>query len=270
MSSLKGIYLVPGLPHLLQKTPLSKHYQELLRGMNEIKQDIESKKIERIIYFSSQWLSVLGVSIQSKPVMKDIHVDENWYEYGDLPFEFKSDGRFANTLCSTGRDTGFAMSAVDYEGFPMDTGAIVAQTVLNNEAKLKTSNVSCHVYAGWNDVQKLGELTKQVIEEDKVPTVIVGISGLSMNFFTTNIDLREDHIREIADDQWNQSFLNFLQKGHWTEARQHVEKSHGIKLDMGMMTLAFLYGAGVSSKVKAKLHAYGAIYGTGAAVVSFD
>ena len=100
-------------------------------------------------------------------------------------------------------------------------------------------------------------------------TAIVVVSGLSGRYFTTEIDYREDHIRDPKDDEWNRKMLSAMNAGDWSSvSKMRDEYCHVSKVDMGFKGLAFLEGAGACAAGRAlKTKAYGAIYGTGAAVL---
>src|SRR4051812_8804859 len=85
-----GAGWIPGLPHVLHPQKCAQwqaHHQALTR----LKQEIDQIKPDAVMIYSTQWISVLGTSFQALPNPKGVHVDENWYELGDLPFDLKID-----------------------------------------------------------------------------------------------------------------------------------------------------------------------------------
>ncbi len=266
---LKGAALVPGLPHVLSPD-LNPHYANLAKGLAAVGDRFKAEGVERVIYYSTQWISVLGHLYQAKKDLNGLHVDENWYAMGDLPFDFKIDVPFAEKLAKEAAAQGYQTKLVDYEGFPVDTGTIVADRLLN-KGRFKSNMVSCCVYSDYADTVKLSGLIQKAIDEGKVKTAVVCVSGLSGRWFTTDIDPREDHVSSKDDDQWNKRMLELFEKGHFDQAEKLAPEYAGAaRVDMGFKALAFLRGAGALKQGKAaKLHAYGPIYGTGAAVVEF-
>jgi 2-aminophenol/2-amino-5-chlorophenol 1,6-dioxygenase alpha subunit len=259
---------VPGLPHVL-RPELSPHYKKLAEAMENLGQDFRQKGVNRILYYSTQWLSVLGQSVQTSPHLLGLHVDENWYDIASLKFEFTVDQPMAQGLIKASTQAGLQTRGVDYEGFPVDTGTIVADKLINSR-NIPVGMYSSCVYSDYAETQKIGQLARTVIDSLGGTTAIVAVSGLSGRYFTTEIDHIEDHIRDPKDDEWNKKILALMAAGDWAE----VEKLRGdycaaSKVDMGLKALAFLEGAGLrSSGHKLKTLAYGAVYGTGAGVMA--
>ena len=83
----------PGLPHVLNGEK-SLSWKKLAEGYTKLGQRISELKPDVLVIYSTQWLSGLGTSFQTQPNPKGVHVDENWYELGDLPYDFKSDAEF--------------------------------------------------------------------------------------------------------------------------------------------------------------------------------
>lgn len=266
---LKAAALVPGLPHVLSPE-LNPHYASLAKGLAAVGDRFKAEGVERVIYYSTQWISVLGHLYQAKEKLKGLHVDENWYALGDLPFDFKVDVPFAKKLAAAASASGYQTKLVDYEGFPVDTGTIVADKLLN-KGRFKANMVSCCVYSDYADTVKLAGTIQKMIDEDGVKTGVVCVSMLSGRFFTTDIDPREDHVSNTDDDQWNKRMLELFERGHFDQAEKLAPEYAGAaRVDMGFKALAFLRGVGALKERKAaKLHAYGPLYGSGAAVVEF-
>ena len=266
--ALVGIGWVPGWPHL-KRPHLNDGYQQLGDACQQMGQAWKAGGVERILFYSTQWLSVLGTSFQAKPKLTGLHVDENWHDQEDLPFAFQVDQPFAQRLAEEAKLEGFATQLIDYEGFPVDTGTIVANDLLglNN---VQANMVSCSVYLDYEATMKLGQSVRSAIEADGKKTAVVAVSLLSGNYFTHEIDPREDHIRETTDDEWNKRWLQLLEKGKFEEARRWVpEYSRTCKADMGMKAFAFLEGVMGREQAAAKVLAYAPIYGAGAAVMKF-
>lgn len=258
---------VPGLPHLL-RPDLNEGYGKLAQACRDLGSEFKRRGVSRILYYSTQWLSVLGQSVQARPRVSGLHVDENWYDIASLNFDFEIDSGLVENLILNSRQAGFQVRAVDYEGFPIDTGTIVANTLLNNSG-LKTAMYSCCVYSDYLETVKIGALAADAAMKLDGKTAIVAVSGLSGRYFTDSIDYKSDAIRESIDDQWNQKLLAAMNDGLWQKlAAMRDEYTRCTKADMGLKALAFLEGAGACRPGRRLVtKAYGAIYGTGAAVM---
>ncbi len=265
--SLASGHIVCGLPHIL--TGRHPGYLNLTKAMTTIGDGLEAAGVERILYFSTQWISVLGHSFQAGTNVSGLHVDENWHDLPDMPFDFKVDKSFAEKLSAVVAKNGYQTRLIDYKGFPVDTGTIVADLLLN-KGRFSVGMVSCCVYSDYDDTTKMFQIMREVIEQDSKKTAIVAISQLSGRFFTTDIDLREDQIRDAEDDKWNQKLLTCLQEGRYSDLEKlRDEYSKTCKVDMGLKVMAVLKGLDLLRN-PAKVQSYEAVYGTGNAVVSFS
>lgn len=268
ISHLKAAALVPGLPHIL-KPELNDGYRQLADATSTLGDDLEALGVERILYYSTQWISVLGHSFQARTELKGVHVDENWHDWGDLPFAFDVDRSFAERLAKAAEARGYQAKLIDYEGFPVDTGTIVADTLLN-KGRFKTAMLSCCVYSDYADTLKLGQTLAEVVAHDKTPTALIAVSGLSGQWFTTEIDPREDHVPQPAAE-WDRLILGLWERGHMLASEERrMEYAAACKVDMGLKALAMLRGMGGAIEGRsAQTRGYAGIYGTGAAVVRF-
>lgn len=266
MSNLKGVFWVPGLPHVLHASERNAKYGELKRAMQKISEEITAINPKKIIFHSTQWLSVLATSVQTRKHLKGVHVDENWYELGDLPYAFTIDQKFAQDLTKNITEAGLPAQAIDYNGFPVDTGTIVAQTLLNPR-NIPCTMVSSHVYLDHDKMLSLGQTVRKSIEASGESTVVIVVSGLSGHYFTQTIDLREDRIREPADDERNHKMLGYLVEGNYAKVRAHMgDYARDARADMGFKAMSWADGV-INTNHPAEVRAYGPIYGTGNAVL---
>lgn len=270
-SFLRAAALVPGLPHLLMPE-MNQSYKDLAQAMSALGDQFEKLGVERILYYSTQWISVLGQLFQAREHLHGVHTDENWHELADLPFDFRIDQAFAAAMASIATDAGYQAKLVDYEGFPVDTGTIVADRLLNR-GRFKTNMVASCVYSDAQDTARLGEIMRLAIESNQgansVPTAVVGVTTLSANWFTHEIDMREDQIRLPEDDQWNKKILDHFRNGDYISLEKDLPAyTAACKVDMNFKALHFLKGVGALTE-PAKVHAYGPVYGTGNAVIEF-
>lgn len=265
--------LVPGLPHLLRAGSHEiEAYKPLLAGFATLRKEMAEKKVKRVFFYSTQWIAVLGQLLQARKQLKGLHVDENWYDYGDLAFDFNIDTVFAGQAAEAMKAKGFQTQLVDYEGFPVDTATIVASRLLGcDSAKIETNMLACNVYTDFEKTFELGQIIGKALAGDRenVPTAVIAVSGLSGRFFTTEIDLREDHIRSSEDESWNKKMLDLLTAGKFSDFENHIPAyASACKVDMGLKAYGFLKGIGWSGS-RAEVLGYGPIYGTGAAVLRF-
>lgn len=264
-----GAYIVPGLPHLTSDRP-SETWEQLRRGLRQAGEHIKTLRPDVLVIYSTQWISVLGHLFQADPNPKGLHVDDNWYEYGDFPFNLRCDVDLSSKAAKIGRSLGLATNTVNYKGFPIDTGTLVALRFLNSDSSIPLSVVSCNIYAGQEDSLKLGKAIHQTIVESGKRVVVVAVTGLSGRFFTKEINPQEDRIAKEEDDVWNRRILKLIEQGKNSDVLAiSGEYAQAAGPDMGFKAFAWLMGAVGTQSWTGKVLAYGPVWGSGAAVVEY-
>jgi 2-aminophenol/2-amino-5-chlorophenol 1,6-dioxygenase subunit alpha len=267
--TIQRAYIVPGLPHLTSNVPVES-WEELRRGLRQAGGQVKAAKPDVIVVYSTQWISVLGHSFQTNPNPKGLHVDDNWYEYGDFPFDLRVDATLGTRAATIASSLGLATKTVSYNGFPLDTGTLVALRFLDPDNTIPVAVVSCNIYAGKEDSLTLGRATRQAIEESGGRAVVVACTGLSGRFFTEEIDPWADHFACAGDDTWNRRVLDLIARGHNADVLAlSAEYAQAAAADMGFKAFAWLMGALDTPTLSGNVLAYGPVWGTGAAVVEY-
>jgi 2-aminophenol/2-amino-5-chlorophenol 1,6-dioxygenase alpha subunit len=262
-------FLIPGspLPFVQRDNP---PWGEIADALDVAGQALSASQADVIIVYSTQWIAVLDQLWQTRPHLKDIHVDENWHEYGDLPFDIRIDTDLANAVVKATNEAGIKSKGVDYDKFPIDTGSIIAAKFLNPEGKIPLVIAANNVYHDWDMTKTLGKIAVEEAAKQNKKVAIVGVGGLSGSIFRQVIDIAEDKIASEAEDQWNRKILSLIEKGDvetlLSECPAYAAEA---KVDMGFKHLAFILGAIGGDYASATVHAYGPLYGSGGAVVEF-
>lgn len=262
-------YLVPGnpLPYLQPENPpwsgIATAYRAAARGLSAARPDT-------ILVYSTQWMAVLDELWQMRPVSRDLLVDQNWYEYGDLEYEIHCDTELAAACIEGSKDIGISSKGVDYDKFPIDTGTVVAQNFLNPGNRLPLTIAANNLYHSFDDTIRLGEMAASKADRLGRRIAVVGVGGLSGSIFRHEIDVRDDGIATAEDDQWNRRILARLERGGGPDLAEFAQEyAKNAKADMGFKHFAFVFGALGRRVASANILAYGATYGSGAAVVEF-
>jgi 2-aminophenol/2-amino-5-chlorophenol 1,6-dioxygenase alpha subunit len=263
-------FLVPGNP-LPKLKPEIAAYGRLAQAMREAGRALAASRPDAVLVYSKQWIAVLDQLWLTRRHSKGLHVDENWYEFGDLPFDIVSDGELASACVAACPQSGINSRGVDYDGFPLDTGTIVAAELLGMGSAERPLVVgSNNVYHNGELTEKLAGIAVKCAAEQRKRVAVVAVGGLSGSVFRTEIDLNEDRIATDSDDQWNQRMLRLMESGDVTALRRAIpEYAGGARVDMGFKHMHWILGALERPFTGAKVHAYGSLYGSGAAVVEF-
>lgn len=268
-SSVTACYLVPGLPHMLLASERSPGWRSLRESFEAVRREIEASDAEMILYFSTQWLSVLGYLFQADPEPEWTLVDHNWHEFGSIPYKFRIDTDFARIYAQEVKAMGHYVREVNYRGFPIDTGSVVAQKLLNPVNRLPAAMASCNMYAEKQETLSIGQAALRALEKHGKRAVVVVVSGLSSRFHTREIEPREDRISSLKDDEWNRKVLEILGEGRLEDVAEVTrEFARQANADMGFKGIWWLNGlCGKTNAFAGHVFDYQPVWGTGAALV---
>jgi len=262
-------FLVHGspLPYLRSDNPA---WAGLDRGYRAAGAALAASRPDVIAVYSTQWLAVLDQLWQLKARIGGVHVDENWHEYGDLAFDLRIDTRLTRAVIEATPDFGVRSKGVAYDGFPVDTGTIVANNYLNPRGRLPLVIAANNVYHDWDTTARLGAAVVACAARLGRRVALVGVGGLSGTIFREEIDVARDHLASDADDKWNRRILKLLAAGDAAKLLAACPKfARAARVDMGFKHLAWILG-GLGTRYRgATVHAYGPSWGAGAAVVEF-
>lgn len=243
--------------------PLQKGYALAAQALAEAKPDV-------ILAYSTQWFAVLDELWQTRARLKGVHVDENWYEWGNLPFDISVDTELAQACVHASKEVDVQAKAVDYDGFPLDSGSIVMANALDPDHRLRYVLASNNLYHDGPTTEKLAAKAVETATRMGRRVALVGVGGLSGTVFRQRMALKEDHIAQPADDALNRKLLDLLKAGNERDLRAFLPDYAGpAKADMGMKHLHWLLGGMGGRWSGAQVLGYGPCYGSGQAIVQF-
>ena len=153
--------LVPGSP-LLYLMPDNPPWQELMAGYHAAREAIRAAEPDTILLYSSQWIAVLDQPWQMKPRLSGFHVDENWHEFGELRYDIDIDREATEAIIRSCGELGVRAKGVDYEKFPVDSGTIVANAMLNPNGDIPLVIAASNIYHDYSMTAKLGAMAARV------------------------------------------------------------------------------------------------------------
>ncbi|MBS0418762.1 MAG: tRNA U-34 5-methylaminomethyl-2-thiouridine biosynthesis protein [Proteobacteria bacterium] len=266
--SVVSAFLLPGnpLPLLKGSNPPWKILADAARSAGEA---LQASRPDVLLIYSTQWIAVLDELWQTRPHSTGLHVDENWYEYGDLQMNLRCDVGLAQACIKAASAAGVRSKAVDYDEFPIDTGTIVANAFVNPDGKIPAVVAANNLYHDFALTEKLGRLAAEQATAQGKRVAVLAVGGLSGSYFDHDIDIATDRVVRKEDDEANRSFLESLRKGSDDQIRTRIaDYAKSTKADMGLKHMGWLLGATGGFK-GATVHGYGATYGAGNAVVQF-
>jgi 2-aminophenol/2-amino-5-chlorophenol 1,6-dioxygenase alpha subunit len=262
-------YLVPGQPHVLLAPERNAGWASLKASYEAVGREIARSGAELMLLYSTQWFSVIGHLFQTDPKPKWVLVDQNWYELGEIPYEFRIDPKFGELYCKVCKDLGMQAATVNYHGFPIDPGTVVALKLLNPDNAIPASVVSCNIYAERDETRALGRAARTAIDRYGKKTVVVVVSNLSNRYEVADIDPANDRISSAKDDEWNRKILEMFAEGRLEDVSQ-VAREFGreANADMGFKAIWWLAAlAGEHNRYDGKVWDYQPVWGTGNAIV---
>lgn len=266
---IQKAYIVPGQPHILLGAAKNDGWASLRKSYEAVGREIAKSGAELLLVYSTQWFSVIGHLFQVDPRPKWTLVDQNWYELGEIPYEFRIDPAFGELYAKVAKERGMQASTVAYHGFPIDTGTVVALKLLNPDNAIPASVVSCNIYSERDESRALGAAGRAAIDLYGKKTIVVCVTNLSNRFEVAEIDPAKDRISSAKDDEWNRKILEMLGDGRLEDVAQ-VAREFGreANADMGFKAIWWL-GAlmGEHNRYDGKVWDYQPVWGTGSAIV---
>jgi 2-aminophenol/2-amino-5-chlorophenol 1,6-dioxygenase alpha subunit len=266
---IQKAYLVPGQPHILLGADRNAGWASLKQSYEAIGREIEQSGAELMLLYSTQWFSVIGHLFQIAANPQWTLVDQNWYDLGEIPYSFRVDPEFGKLYAGICKDLGMQTATVDYHGFPIDTGTVVALKLLNPNNAVAASMVSCNIYAERDETRALGRAARTAIERYGKKTIVVVVTNLSNRYEIADIDPANDRISSSKDDEWNRKILEMLGEGRLEDVAQ-VAREFGreANADMGFKAIWWLAAlAGENNKYDGKVWDYQPVWGTGNGIV---
>lgn len=263
------IYIAAGQPHFYLAADRNAQWAELKRAYERVGREIEQSGAELLLLYSTQWFSVIGHLFQTDANPKWTLVDQNWYEYGEIPYDFRIDPKFGELYCDLAKKAGMQAATVNYHGFPVDPGTVVALKLLNPNNAIPASVVSCNIYAERDETRLLGRIGRKAVDAYGKKTIIVCVTNLSNRYHTQSIDPAKDFVSSAKDDEWNRKILEILGEGRLQDvgevARDFAREANA---DMNFKAIWWLSAlTGENNEYDGKVHGYAPVWGTGAALV---
>jgi len=268
MSVVAG-FIVPGRPHPLLAPEGNPGWASLREAFGQVREEIERIQPDLILLYSTQWVTIIGHQMQADPEPTWHLVDQDFHELGTVHYKLRMDADFAHDYVARAKKRGLTARAVAYRGFPVDTGSVVALSLLNPDNKFAAGIVGCNMYADRAETLILGKAAADAIADRDLKTVAIAVTALSDRMWTDWIDPADDRIHSLKDDEWNRKLLELLAEGRLEDvaqlARTFYEQAHGDSKLKAIWWLGAVMGQ--NNEYRGKVFDYQAIWGTGAAVV---
>jgi 2-aminophenol/2-amino-5-chlorophenol 1,6-dioxygenase alpha subunit len=244
-----GGWIVPGRPHVLLQPEANPGWTVLRDAYAQVRRDLEALNPDLVLLYSTQWVSIIGHQFQADPEPDWHLVDHDFHQLGTMHYKMRMDAAFAASYEAKAKARGLTARTVAYRGFPIDTGSIVALSLLNPDNRFPAGIVSCNMSG------------KRV--------ALVAVTALSNRMWTEWIEPKDDRIHSLKDDEWNRKLLELLAEGRLEDvsqlARLFSQQAHADSKLKAIWWLASCMGQ--HNNYRGQVYAYEPVWGTGAALV---
>lgn len=273
MSPVLGL-IVPGLPHPLLAPHKSRHWAAIRAAYEQaalrVRRAIEEQGADLLVLYSTQWVSVIGHQVQADPEPVWTHVDPEFHALGSMPYRLRMDADYARAYAEAARARGLSCRTVAYKGFPIDTGTIVALSLLDPQRRIPATTTSCNMYADRGETVVLGKAAGDAARALGRRPIHVAVTSLSARQHVRPVEPQDDHIASAKDEEWNRKLLEILGEGRLEDVsqltRQVTQQAHA---DSRMRAFWWLSAAmDQGNRLRGEVLGYAPIWGTGAAVVA--
>lgn len=267
-------FVVPVHPHTVLAPDMNPGWRALRNAYDEAAQTIRDLEADLLIIYSTTWPSIIGHQIQADPNPEWVMVDHDFHDLGSIPYSFNIDAEFAHAWDDANRNRGLQSRCVNYKGFPIDVGSVVALTLLNPDNSIPAVIVSSNMYANRSETTVLAKSCLDVIKSQGRRAVAITAMSLSNRMFTDFIEPADDKIHSLKDDEWNRKILEFLEEGRLEDVGQLSRTIHQqirVQKVVAFKPMWWLSAMnGNRNDLTGKILAYEAIHGAGGAVVHVD
>lgn len=272
--SVVGSFVVPVHPHTVLAPDQNEGWQRLRDAFDSAAQTIKELDADLLVIYSTTWPSIIGHQIQSDPNPEWVMVDHDFHDLGSIEYSFNIDQDFAHAWDDANRKRGLQSRCVNYKGFPIDVGSVVALTLLNPDNAIPAVIVSSNMYANRSETTVLAKSCLDVIKAQGRRAVAITAMSLSNRMFTDFIKPEEDKIHSLKDDEWNLKILEFLKQGRLEDVGQlsrTIQQQIRVQKVVAFKPMWWLSAMnGNRNDLTGQVLAYEPIHGAGGAVVSID
>ena len=267
-------FVVPVHPHTVLAPEQNEGWNRLRQAYDEAAKIITDSGADLLIIYSTTWPSIIGHQLISDPNPEWVMVDHDFHELGSINYSFNIDAEFAERWNAENKTRGLQSRCVNYQGFPIDVGSVVALTLLNPDNKIPAVIVSSNVYADRSETTVLAKACRDIVKKTGRKAVAITAMSLSNRMFTEHIDPKDDKIHSLKDDEWNRKILEFLGEGRLEDVGQlsrTIQQQIRVQKVVNFKPMWWLSAMNENrNNLTGNVLAYEAVHGAGCAVVNLN
>ena len=267
-------FVVPVHPHTVLAPEQNEGWSKLRAAYDDAAGIIANSGADLLIIYSTTWPSIIGHQMISDPNPEWVMVDHDFHDLGSINYSFNIDAEFADLWNGENHSRGLQSRCVNYRGFPIDVGSVVALTLLNPDNKIPAVIVSSNVYADRSETTVLAKACRDLVKRTGRKAVAITAMSLSNRMFTEHIEAKDDKIHSLKDDEWNRKILEFLTEGRLEDVGQlsrTIQQQIRVQKVVNFKPMWWLSAMNENrNDLTGEVLAYEAIHGAGCAVVHLN
>ena len=267
-------FIVPVHPHTVLAPDQNEGWGKLRAAYDKAADIITNSGADLLIIYSTTWPSIIGHQMISDPNPEWVMVDHDFHDLGTINYSFNIDEQFATQWNAENHSRGLQSRCVNYRGFPIDVGSVVALTMLNPNNKIPAVIVSSNVYADRSETTVLAKSCRDLVKKTGRKAVAITAMSLSNRMFTEHIEAKDDRIHSLKDDEWNRKILEFLKEGRLEDVGQlsrTIQQQIRVQKVVNFKPMWWLSAMNENrNDLTGEVLAYEAIHGAGCAVVHLN
>ncbi len=288
MGQIVAGLLAPHPPHLVyaenpeQNIPRAECGWENLRWAYErLRKSLAELEYDTIVVHSPHWRTQIGTHFLGVKHFKNLSVDPIFPHLFRYHYNLKVDVELANKLCSQAFKAGLMTKMMKNPDFRVDYGTITSCHMVNplwDKPIVGISSNGASKYYSMDVMQEqmavLGKATAKAIKESDKKVILIASHSLSHRHYVKEADPPEDMSKEHVDHHgqylWDMKMIDLMKKGDVKEIFNTIpDFTEQTNAETEAGGLSWMLQAMGMKNIKAQVHGYGTVIGTGNAVVEW-
>jgi len=288
MGQIVAGLLAPHPPHLVyaenpeQNEPTAEcGWEELRWSYERLRESLADIDYDTLVIHSPHWRTQIGTHFLAVDHFKSLSVDPIFPHLFRYNYDLKVDVDLAKKMEAAAKDAGLSTKLMTNPDFRVDYGTIVAGHMIRPEwdkpIVTMSSNGAARYYSMdvmQEQMTTLGKATARAIEESDKKVVLVASHSLSHRHYVIEPnppeDMSKEHIDHHGQYLWDMKMIELMKAGKTQELFDLIpDFTEATVAETEAGGLSWMLQAMGMKDIKAKVHGYGTVIGTGNAVVEW-
>jgi len=288
MGQIVAGLLAPHPPHLVyaenpeQNKPTAECGWEDLRWSYErLRESLADIDYDTLVIHSPHWRTQIGTHFLAIDECKSLSVDPIFPHLFQYNYDLKVDVELAKLMEASAKKEGLSTKLMTNPDFRVDYGTIVSGHMIRPQWDKEIVSMSSNGAARYfsmdvmqEQMTSLGKATARAIEESDKKVVLVASHSLSHRHYVVEPDPPEDMSKEHIDHHgqylWDMKMIDLMKAGKTQELFDLIpDFTEATVAETEAGGLSWMLQAMGMKDIKAKVHGYGTVIGTGNAIVEW-